>query len=279
MKMKGKCCAGAISVLISCLLAPALRAGEDVITAEPFALSQVRLLDGPFREAMERDHKYLLSLDPDRLLHTFRLTAGIPTAAKPFGGGAWEAPNCELRGHAVGHYLSACALAYQSTGDERLKERAAKVVAGMAECQAKFPSGYLSAFPEEFIDRVVACKPVWSPWYTLHKIYAGLLDQYQLCGNKQAREALEKAIGWVDSRVKRLSEQQIQAMLNCEHGGMNEVLANLYAVTKNPDHLRLARASTIMHCSTHWRRGRISSTDCTPTRSSPRSSARRANMS
>lgn len=204
----------------------------------PFSLPQVKLLNGPFKHAQELNEKYLLSLEPDRLLHTFRLTADLPTSAKPYGG--WEDPTCEVRGHAVGHYLSGCALAYQSSGNEKLMERSAQVVAGMAECQAKFPSGYLSAFPEELIDRVVALKPVWVPWYTLHKIYAGLLDQYQLCGNKQALEVLERAIGWVDSRVSQLTDEQMQTMLNCEHGGMNEVLANLYAVTGNAKYLKLA---------------------------------------
>jgi len=208
------------------------------IKVRPFSITEVKLLDGPFKHAEEMNEKYLLSLEPDRLLHTFRLTAGIPTSAKQYGG--WEEPKCELRGHAIGHYLSGCALAYQSSGNEKLKEQSAQVVAGMAECQAKFPSGYLSAYPEELIDRVVACKAVWAPWYTLHKIYAGLLDQYQLCGNKQALEVLEKAIGWVDSRMSPLSDEQMQAMLNCEHGGMNEILANLYGVTGNEKVLKLA---------------------------------------
>jgi DUF1680 family protein len=204
----------------------------------PFSLNHVKLLEGPFKHAQELNEKYLLSLEPDRLLHTFRLTASLPTSAKPYGG--WEDPTSEVRGHAVGHYLSGCALAYQSSGNEHLKERAAQVIAGMAECQAKFPSGYLSAFPEELIDRVVALKIVWVPWYTLHKIYAGLFDQYQLCGNKQALEVLERAIGWLDSRVSQLTDEQMQAMLNSEHGGMNELLADLYAVTGNAKYLKLA---------------------------------------
>jgi DUF1680 family protein len=208
------------------------------LKVRPFSLTDVKLLEGPFKHAEELNEKYLLSLDPDRLLHTFRLTAGIPTLAKPYGG--WEAPKGELRGHSIGHYLSGCALAYQSSGNPQVREQAAAVVAGMAACQAKFPSGYLSAFPEEFIDRVVACKHVWAPWYTLHKIYAGLLDQYQLCGNKQALDVLEKAIGWVGSRMGQLTDAQMQAMLNCEHGGMNEVLANLYGVTGKKEYLDLA---------------------------------------
>ena len=84
-----------------------------------FPLRDVRMLDGPFRDAKQRDLTYLLSLEPDRLLHTFRLNAGLATTAKPYGG--WEAPAVELRGHSLGHYLTACALLYEATGDERLK--------------------------------------------------------------------------------------------------------------------------------------------------------------
>src|SRR5579864_3801878 len=118
---------------------------------EPFPLTEVRLLDGPFKRAMELDAQYLLSLDPDRLLHDFRVNAGLPSSAKPLGG--WEAPDVELRGHSVGHYLSALALMYASTGDARFKARADLMVSELAKVQnaaaARFHPGYLSAFPEE----------------------------------------------------------------------------------------------------------------------------------
>src|SRR4029077_8524940 len=119
--------------------------------------------------------------------------------------------------------------------------------AELAKCQAASPSqgfhaGYLSAFPESFIDRVETRKGVWAPWYTLHKIYAGLLDAFQMCGNAQALEVLTNAAGWVQYRVDHLSQEQMQNSLDTEFGGMNEVLANLYAVTRNPAHLRLAQA-------------------------------------
>src|SRR3954468_3946962 len=120
--------------------------------ATPFDLEDVRLLPGPFRHAMELDEKYLLALDVDRLLHNFRVNAGLPSSARPLGG--WEEPKVELRGHFTGHFLSACALMFASTGDDRFKARGDQVVAGLAECQRKLGSGYLSAFPEEFIDRV-----------------------------------------------------------------------------------------------------------------------------
>ena len=209
-----------------------------------FPLDEVRLLDGPFHDAMLRDQAFLLSIDPDRLLHNFRVTAGLPSSATPLGG--WEAPDIELRGHSAGHYLSALSLMYASTGDERFKARADLMVAELGKVQAALPGrgynpGYLSAFPEEFFDRVETRKPVWAPYYTLHKILAGLLDANQLCGNREALDMAVRLAGWVQFRMDRLTHEQQQALLATEFGGMNEVLANLYAVTGKPELLRLAR--------------------------------------
>ena len=208
-----------------------------------FNLADVRLLDGPFRNALIRDQKYLLELDPDRLLHNFRVTAGLPSSTEPLGG--WEDPKGELRGHSVGHFLSACALMYASSGDARLKDKAGYIVTELAKAQQAMPSkgfhkGYLSAYPEEFFDRVDKGIRVWAPYYTLHKIMAGLLDMYLHCDNRQALDVVTKMADWVKFRVDRLSDEQQQAALNTEHGGMNEVLANLYAITGNQEYLQLA---------------------------------------
>jgi len=213
------------------------------LKASPFDLQDVRLLDGPFRDAMLRDQKYLLELDPDRLLHNFRVTAGLPSTAQPLGG--WEEPTGELRGHSVGHYLSACAMMYASTGDARFKDRAGYIVAELAKVQQALPSkgfnqGFLSAYPEEFFDRVDKRIQVWAPYYTLHKIMAGLLDMYLYCDNRQALGVVTKMADWVKFRVDRLTDEQQQAALMTEHGGMNEVLANIYSVTGNPEYLRIA---------------------------------------
>ncbi len=209
------------------------------LKARAFSLPDVRLLDGPFKDTMERDRQYLLSLEPDRLLHGFRVTAGLPAPGRAYTG--WE--GSELRGHTLGHYLSACAMMYASTGDEQLKTRVDGIVAELAKCQkALGASGYLSAYPESFIDRVENRQQVWAPYYTLHKILAGLLDSYEYCGNRQALEILEGMARWCKGRCDKLSEEQMQQMLNStEQGGMNEALANLYAITGNPDHLALSR--------------------------------------
>jgi len=204
-----------------------------------FGLEDVRLLDGPFKRAQDLDRAYLKSLEPDRLLHNFRVAAGLPSQAKPLGG--WEEPKGELRGHFVGHYLTACSLMYAATGDEALRDCARAIVTGLAECQKKIGSGYLSAFPEEFIDRVEARQRVWAPWYTLHKIYAGLVDAYVHCGDKQALEVVRGMADWAIARTDRLSDEQMERMLGTEHGGMNDTLAELYAVTGEEKYLKLSR--------------------------------------
>jgi DUF1680 family protein len=237
--------------VVSVLLSLVASARADVAAmkvaraTEPFPLTDVQLLDGPFRDAMLRDQKYLLSLEPDRLLHTFRLNVNLPSSAKPLGG--WEAPTGELRGHSLGHYLSALSLMYASTGDPQFKQRADYIVGVLAQCQSNSPAagfheGYLSAYPESFIDRVERSQQVWAPWYTLHKILAGLLDANRLCGNEQALAVAEKMANWVKFRVDGISHEQMQRSLGNEHGGMNEALANLYAVTGNTNYLALSAA-------------------------------------
>ena len=211
------------------------------VKAYPFSLKQVRLLAGPFKDAMERDLKYMLSLEPDRLLHAFRMTAGFPSSAQPYGG--WEKPDGEIRGHSTGHYLSACAFMFAGTGDPKIKANADYVVAELAKCQKVLGAGgYLSAYPEEFFDRVFSVRRVWAPFYTLHKILAGLADWYEYSGNPQALDIAEKIASWVKSRTDKSDENHMEIVLNhTEQGGMNEVLSNLYSLTGKPEYLALAR--------------------------------------
>src|SRR6202050_4169767 len=208
--------------------------------ARPFPMKQVRLGEGPCKVAMEADRQYLRSLPPDRLLHTFRINAAIASSAEPLGG--WEAPDCELRGHyAGGHYLSASALMYASSGDDDLKNNANTVVAELGKCQAALKSGYLSAFPVEFFDRLRERQRVWAPFYTVHKIMAGLLDMYVYCGNEQALDMVQQMANWTAGYTGPLSYEHMQRVLGTEYGGMGEVLANLYAVTGRGYYLDVAQ--------------------------------------
>ena len=197
--------------------------------ASPFPLDQVRLLDGPFLEAAKINQQYLKSVPNDRLLHSFRLTAGLPSTAEPLGG--WEAPTSELRGHFTGHFLSACALSYASLGDEALKAKGESIVAELAKCQKANGDGYLSAFPEEFFDRLQEGKDVWAPFYTLHKIMAGLLDMYTHCHTEQALQIAEGMGGWIGHWSIGISDEAMQRILRTEYGGTMEALLNLAAAT------------------------------------------------
>src|SRR5262249_28457235 len=137
----------------------------------------------------------------------------------------------ELRGHFTGHFLSGSALLYASTGDKAAKAKGDELVDALAQCQRKLSGGYLSAFPLEFFDRLDARKPVWAPFYTVHKIMAGMLDMYQLAGNKQALEVVQGMASWADQWTASKSEQHMQEILKTEYGGMNEILYNLTAAT------------------------------------------------
>ena len=216
--------------------------------AQPFPLSQVRLLDGPFRDAMLRDQNYLLSLEPDRLLSWFRKEAGLQPKGEVYGG--WESQG--IAGHTLGHYLSACSHMYASTGDRRFLDRVNYIVGELAVCQQANGNGYVAAIPNgkeifakiqngEIQSQSFGLNGGWVPWYTLHKEFAGLIDVYQLTGNNQALEVVTNLANWADATTKNLTEAQWQKMLVCEQGGMNEALANLFAITGNTNYLVLAK--------------------------------------
>ncbi|CAN4104763.1 unnamed protein product [Withania somnifera] len=192
--------------------------------------------------AQQTNLEYLLMLDVDSLVWSFRKTAGLDTPGNPYGG--WEAPDCELRGHFVGHYLSASAQMWASTHNDSLKQKMSAVVSALSTCQEKMGSGYLSAFPSELFDRFEAVKPVWAPYYTIHKILAGLLDQYMLAGNNQALKLATWMAEYFYNRVQNvITKYTIERhwrSLNEETGGMNDVLYRLYSVSGNSKHLVLA---------------------------------------
>lgn len=215
---------------------------------EPFPLTQVRVTGGIYKDAQEWNRGYMQRLAADRLLYNFRQNAGLPAGpAEPLGG--WEAPadgkrGTELRGHFTGHFLTAAAQLYASTGDQEAKAKGDSMVAELAKVQEKLGGGYLSAFPHELFDRLDALsgKPrppqdqpqlPWAPFYTIHKIMAGMLDMHTLAGNQQALKVAEGMADWADRWSASKTEAHMQEILNVEYGGIGETLYNLAAVTKN----------------------------------------------
>lgn len=207
-------------------------------------LQAVELLDGPFRNNQARNTDYLLFLDPERMLRSFRVNYGQHPTAPPIGG--WEKPSSQIRGHTTGHLLSGLALTYASTGHEAARTRGRYLVSQLAALQARatdagFHPGYLSAFPEAYFDWLEQGTPIWSPYYMIHKYLAGLIDQYQLAGDDQALDVAMKLADWVQWRTGRLTYSHMQMVLGTEFGGMPEALANLYTITGAERYLATAQ--------------------------------------
>src|SRR5665213_634215 len=218
---------------------------EGAPVMDAFPLTDVRVLEGPFLEAQQRDEAYLLKLEADRMLHNFRVNAGLEPKAPVYGG--WESvqPWVDIRcqGHTLGHYLSAASMMYASTGHDEIKQRVDYIVGELKVCQDAGKTGLVCAFPDNSaqIDNMVAGRrSTGVPWYTLHKIFAGLRDAYLFSGNQDARNVLVKLTDWAVNATKDMSDDQFQRMLGTEHGGMNEVLADVYSITNQPEHLELA---------------------------------------
>ena len=216
------------------------------LQAEAFDLRDVRLLPSRFRENMERDSAWMVSMDVDRLLHSFRTNAGVYAGRE--GGymtvkklGGWESLDCELRGHTTGHLLSAYGLMYAATGSEVFRLKGDSLVSGLAEVQQALSGGYLSAFPEELIDRNIRGTSVWAPWYTLHKLFSGLIDQYLYADNRQALEVAVRMGDWAYGKLRPLDEATRRRMIRNEFGGINESFYNLYAITGDERYEWLAR--------------------------------------
>ncbi len=213
-----------------------------------FPLQQVRLSEGPFRRAMQLDMKYLLDLDADRLLSRFRKFAGLEPKAPEYGG--WE--SMTISGHTLGHYLSALSMMYASTGERRLLERVDYIVEELARVQQAKGTGFVGGFPEadrlwaEIGRGLIRSEPfnlngIWVPWYTTHKLMAGLIDAHLWCGNATAKKILLGLADWAVTLSARLSDEQIQQMLATEHGGVLESFADVYALTGEEKYLTLAR--------------------------------------
>ncbi len=220
-------------------------AGTAGITA--FPLADVRLGDGPFKHAEALNLEYLRTLDVDRLLAPYRTEAGLTPRAAPYPN--WESTG--LQGHTAGHYLTALAQAWASTGDAGMKQRLDYMVAELAACQRAHGNGYVGAIPRSRelwaevstgtlrVERF-SVNGAWVPWYNLHKLFAGLRDASVIAGSAEARDVLVTLADWCATLVGGLTDSQLQAMLTAEHGGMNEVLADVYALTGERKYLTLA---------------------------------------
>lgn len=214
---------------------------------QPFRMNQVRLLPSRFQENMKRDSAWMMSIPVNSLLQSFRNTSGAFSSRE--GGymtvkklGGWESLDCDLRGHITGHLLSAYATLYAQTGSQAVKVKSDSIVNGLAEVQQAYGrGGYLSAFAEGLIDRNIQGKSVWAPFYTLHKIVQGLIDQYQMMGNEKALEMAKGMGDWAYNKLKPLSEETRKKMIRNEFGGFNEAMYELYDLTKDERYLWVAR--------------------------------------
>lgn len=215
------------------------------IQVKSFDLKDVRLLPSRFRENMMRDSAWMVSIDVNRLLHSFRTNAGVFAGRE--GGymtvkklGGWESLDCELRGHTTGHLLSAYGLMYAATGSEIFKLKGDSIVKGLAVVQEALGNGYLSAFPEELINRNLLGTSVWAPWYTLHKLFSGLIDQYLYADNQQALNIVKGMGNWAYRKLEPQTEETRRKMIRNEFGGINESFYNLYAITGEENYRWLA---------------------------------------
>jgi hypothetical protein len=234
-------------------VAGAARAG--VTRARPLPLSAVRLRPSMWATAVETNRDYLLSIDPDRLLHNFRKTAGLQPKGELYGG--WEGQG--IAGHTLGHYLSALSLMYAQTGDERMRDRVRHIVAELAEVQKARGDGYVGGTLVErggqWLDGKIVFEEVrkgdiranlfdlnggWVPLYTWHKAHAGLIDAIRLAEVQEARPVLVGMSDYLARVLDAISDEQMQKLLVSEHGGLNETYADTYALTGNPRYLRLA---------------------------------------
>lgn len=233
------------SALMAGATAPARAQLAAPATLKPFDMRDVDLLDSPFLHAQHQTEAYLLRLQPDRLLHNFRVNAGLKPKAPVYGG--WESEpmwadiNCH--GHTLGHYLSACALAYRATGKPEYRKRIDYIAGELAACQKAANSGLVCAFPKgaALVAAHLRGEPITGvPWYTLHKVYAGLRDATLLADSTAAKAVLLRLADWGVVATRPLSDAQFEEMLKTEYGGMNEVYADLFAMTGNADYQRLA---------------------------------------
>jgi uncharacterized protein len=236
--------------LLSCGLSLATVCfGQEKLYPHIFSLQDVSLLEGPFKNARDLNVRELLKYDVDRLLAPYQKEAGLTPKASSY-------PNWEgLDGHVAGHYLSALAMNYASINDPICKKRMEYMISILKDCQnahtkqhASWGKGYVGGVPNsaQIWSRLKrgdfsAYSSAWVPWYNVHKMYSGLRDAWMYGGNEEAKEIFLQFCDWSIEVTSSLSEDQMQSMLAMEHGGMNEILADAYKITRNEKYLIAAK--------------------------------------
>ncbi len=207
----------------------------------PMPLDRVTLLPSEFARRADLNQRYMLSLRTDNLLQNHYQEAGLwgPREIPPDIHFGWETPTCQLRGHFLGHWLSAAARRTANTGDPELRGKAERIVAELARCQRENGGEWIGSIPTTYLEWVARGKPVWAPHYTLHKTLMGLVDMARYAGSEQALEIASRWAGWFHRWTARFTREEMDAILEVETGGMLEAWADLYALTGEPAHLDL----------------------------------------
>ena len=237
---------------------------------KPAEKGSVKILPGVFRERMDVNRQYLLELDTNCLLQNFYLEAGIilpglqvvdnpETANLPWG---WEAPTCQLRGHFLGHWISAAAKLIAADGEPELRVKLDNIVSELARCQELNGGEWVGSIPEKYFTRLIKNQYIWSPQYVMHKTIVGLSDAYIYAGNTQALDILSHLSDWYITWTEKAAETNPHAVYAGEEAGMLEVWAQLYQLTKDEKYLTLAKRYADAGLFRKLKEGKDSLTNC-----------------
>lgn len=237
---------------------------------KPAEKGSVKILPGVFRERMDVNRQYLLELDTNCLLQNFYLEAGIilpglqvvdnPETANLHWG--WEAPTCQLRGHFLGHWISAAAKLIAADGEPELRVKLNNIVSELARCQELNGGEWVGSIPEKYFTRLIKNQYIWSPQYVMHKTIVGLSDAYIYAGNTQALDILSHLSDWYITWTEKAAETNPHAVYAGEEAGMLEVWAQLYQLTKDEKYLTLAKRYADAGLFRKLKEGKDSLTNC-----------------
>ncbi|EMS71161.1 beta-L-arabinofuranosidase domain-containing protein [Ruminiclostridium cellobioparum] len=215
---------------------------------EYLGAKQMELTPSVFTERFDINKAYLMSLKNEKLLQNYYMQAGIfgriietDKNTIPDIHWGWESPCCQLRGHFLGHWLSAAARVYKQTGDEEVRGKAVNIVKQLAVCQQENGGIWAGSIPEQYMEWVVRKKKVWAPQYTVHKTLMGLVDMYRYAGDETSLKIADTWADWFLDWSGNFTREQMDDILDVETGAMLEVWADLYGITKNDKYLELIK--------------------------------------